>query len=481
MARQTLTILQINDTHAYLDLHPEVFWSGTGFVYRPAGGFARIATLVRDVRRERGERVLFCDNGDTLHGTYPAVATQGAALVPILNALGPDAMTAHWDFGYGPQVLQQRVAELHYPLLAANVFHSDNGEHAFDPYMVREIGGVRVGVIGLASNMVDKTMPPHFGEGLRFTLGRDELPAIIELLRSKERVDLIVLLSHLGFPQDVQLVADVAGIDVCLSGHTHNRLFKPAVVGDTLVIQSGSHGAFVGRLDLELEHGRVVDYRHRLINVSEDIVPDGELESLVHAALALFAAELSEVVGETRTALNRATTLEATTDNLLLQALLDVTGAEIALSNGWRYGAPILPGPITLNDLYNIVPMNPPVETVELQGAELIELLEENLERTFARDPYQQLGGYLKRALGLTAYIKIENPRGQRLQQLFVGNREVDPSHVYQVAFVTEQGVPSKFGAHRQQHGERAVEAMRSYLQRNRPVSADLRGTFVPV
>ena len=479
--RTSLTVIQLNDSHAYFDLHQEIFWQGNQAVYRPAGGYARMATIVKKIRAENPERTLFCDSGDTLHGTYPAQKTEGEALIPILNRLGLDAMTAHWEFAYGPETFKQHAVKLNYPMLAINVYDEATQERFFPPYSVKEIGGLRIGLVGIASNIIDKAMPPAFSAGIRFTLGREELPAIIHVLRAQEKVDLVVLLSHLGFPQDMKLVSEVEGIDVCLSGHTHNRLYKPVLQGKTLIIQSGCHGSFLGRLDLEIEGGGVVDYRHELIEVEASIDPDPEVDDLVRQALAPYQEELSTVVGVTATALNRATLLESTMDNFLLQALLASTGAQLAFSNGWRYGAPIIPGEVTLNDLYNIIPMNPPISTVELTGEEIVAMLEENLERTFACDPYEQMGGYVKRSLGFTAYIKIENPAGQRVQQLFVGDDLVQPGRYYPTAFITEQGVAQKYGRNRQQQSERGIEALRAYLASHRPLRAELRGAFVAV
>ncbi len=217
----SLTVIQLNDSHAYFDLHQEMFWQGSKAVYRPAGGYARIAAVAKQIRAANSERVLFCDCGDTLQGTYPAQSTQGQAMVPVLNSLGLDAMTAHWEFAYGPAVFKQREAELIYPMLAINIFNQATKERLFPPYNVKEIGGLRIALIGIASNIVSKTMPPSFSEGLEFTLGREELPPIIDVLRTRENVDLIVLISHLGFSQDMKLLSEVEGIDVCLSGHTH--------------------------------------------------------------------------------------------------------------------------------------------------------------------------------------------------------------------------------------------------------------------
>ncbi len=479
--KNSLTIIQLNDSHAYFDLHKELFWEENQAVYRPVGGYARIATIVKQIRAETNEHVLFCDAGDTFHGTYPALKTKGRALIPILNALRIDAMSAHWEYAYGPMAFKELASELNYPTLSLNVYEKETEERLFPPYVVKEVNGLRIGLVGIASNIIDKTMPPAFSEGIHFTLGREELPAIIDVLHAKEAVDLIVLISHLGFPQDMKLLSEVHGIDICLSGHTHNRLEKPVFQGKTLVIQSGCHGSFLGRLDIEVVDGQIVGHQHHLIEVASDILPDPFVDGLVQKALEPFQEELSTVVGETVTALNRATMLESTMDNFLLQALIESTGAQLAFSNGWRYGAPIVPGKVTLNDLYNIIPMNPPISTVHITGEELLAMLEENLERTFAPDPYDQMGGYVKRSLGLTVYMKLENPAGQRIQQIFVGYEALDLRRTYHVAFVTEQGVAKKYGHHRQNHYEHAIDAMKAYLAKHRPMQAELKNTFILV
>jgi len=344
---------------------------------------------------------------------------------------------------------------------------------------VKEINRLKIGVVGIASIVVDKSMPTSYSEGLFFTLGREELSQTIDVLRSEEKVDLIVLVSHLGFPQDMKLLSEVKGIDVCLSGHTHNRLYKPVLQGRTLIIQSGCHGSFLGRLDLAVEGGKIVDYRHQLIEVEAGIRPDAEVDELVKQALEPYEDDLSEVAGETATALNRGTILESTMDNFLLQALIDSTEAQLAFSNGWRYGAPIVPGNVTLNDLYDIAPMNPPISIVELTGEQIFTMIEENLEHTFSRDPYQQMGGYAKRCIGLKVYLKIENPQGHRIQKLFVCNKEVRPHKYYTAVFITEQGVPQKYGRNREILSDHTLDALRMYLERHHPLRAELRGTFV--
>ncbi|MEM5775872.1 MAG: 5'-nucleotidase C-terminal domain-containing protein, partial [Anaerolineaceae bacterium] len=326
-----------------------------------------------------------------------------------------------------------------------------------------------------------KTMPARFSEGLSFTDGRAELPGVIQTLRRQEKADLVLLDSHLGFPQDMQLLQEISGVDVDLSAHTHHRLERPARQGRTLVIQSGSHASFITRLNLTLENRKVTDFSHRLIEISQAVEPDPEVQAMVDEALKPFKAELDELVGETRTALDRGINLESTMDNLLLSALLAHTGAEMAFSNGWRYGAPIPKGPIRLNHLYNMAPMNPPISTAEISGTELLTMLEENLEHTFSRDPTKQMGGYVKRALGIKVFFKIENPPYQRIQKLFINNEELQPDRQYRTAFITEQGIPARFGQNRQQHPDRIVDVMRIYLKQTGPIEMPLFGTYTPI
>ncbi len=476
-----LTLLQINDSHGYLDLHLEWFAAPRQPVYRMAGGYARIATLAKRIREETKDQVLFLDNGDTFHGTYPVVQSRGEALVPIMNELGLNGMTVHWDFAYGPAQLQSLRRGLKYPMLAINVYEKENGKRFLPPYAVQEAGGLRVGIIGIASNIVDKTMPPHFSEGLRFSDGREELPGFIEQLRTKEQADLIVVLSHLGFPQDMRLVSEVPGVDVVLSGHTHHRLFEPARQANTLIIQSGCHGSFLGRLDLEMRNGKIVSHRHELIEIAEGIPPDPKIEAMVKDALKAYQRDLDCVVGEVATALNRDANLESTMDNFLLQAIREEAGTPLAFCNGWRWGAPVRPGPITRNDLCNIIPWEEPICTVDLTGRELVQMLEENLERTFSVNPFQQLGGYVKRCHGLTAYIKIENPSGTRVQKLFVGDEEVKPAQLYSAAYLTVQAVPAKYGRNRKTLPIDAQRAMERCLSKHKPTRAELANNIIAI
>jgi S-sulfosulfanyl-L-cysteine sulfohydrolase len=253
MEKQTnVTILQLNDTHAYLEPHQEMFWESGTTKYRQAGGFAKIAGYLKQLRHIKEDAVLALDCGDTFHGTFPAVASRGEVMVPVLNGLGLAAMTAHWEFAYGPEQFRNLTQMLNFPMLAINVYEKDTDKLAFEPYSLKYINGLKIGIIGIACNIVDKTMPPHFSEGIYFTLGNKELPGYIHKLKQEEKVDLVVLISHLGFPQNMKLLSEVEGVDVCLSSHTHYRTSEAVKQGQTIVIESGCHGSFLGRLDLTI-------------------------------------------------------------------------------------------------------------------------------------------------------------------------------------------------------------------------------------
>jgi 2',3'-cyclic-nucleotide 2'-phosphodiesterase (5'-nucleotidase family) len=471
----------MNDSHGYLDLHNEYFWENGRKYYKKVGGYGRITSLFNQIRSENKDSVITLDNGDTIHGTFPVIKSKGSVMIPILNKMGFDAWTAHWDFAYGPEYLIDFSKRLKYPLLAINCYYKDTDALVFSPYKVVEKSGLRIGIIGIANTIVDKTMPDHFSEGIYLTIGNKELPKYIQELRERKNVDLIIVLSHLGFPQETKLIKEIDGIDVLISGHTHNRLYKPAIVNKTLMIQSGCHGSFIGRLDLNVIMGEIKDYRQELVVIDSSIPPNKEVQGIVNKILEPHKEMLDIIVGETKIGLARDNVLETTMDNLLLKALIYASGSEIAFSNGWRYGTPIPPGKITKQDLWNIIPVNPPVSVCEIIGDDLWKMMEENLERTFSSNPYNQMGGYVKRCYGINVYFKIENANGLRIQEFFVGDTKIDYDKTYNACFVTTQGIPAKYGTNRRKLDINAIEALEKYIKKNTPVHPKIVGTIVAI
>ncbi len=328
-------------------------------------------------------------------------------------------------------------------MLGINVYNED-GSLFLQPFITIQKENLKIGVIGICSNIIDKTTPSEFSEGLKITDGIDELPGYIKQLKN-DQVDIIILLSHNGFPQDMHLLKKVAGIDICLSAHTHNRLYEPVLVNKSIVIQCGCHGSFLGHLKLKIEDKLITGHQYELLKVGSHISPDAEMEKIIHTILQPFESVKNNLIGSTEVTLHRYNTMNSSMDNLLLNAVKYVSGTEISFSNGWRYGVPIEKGNITEEDLFNIIPMNPPVSTVDLTGQEIIDMLEENLERTFSSDPMKQMGGYVKRCSGLRINLRIENPVGHRIQEIYFGEKQLNPKEIFKVSFVTSQGVPKKY------------------------------------
>lgn len=460
-----LSIAYINDVHGYLEPHPELFYHGGEEFTQKAGGYSRIASVVNDIRRSNHDTLLF-DGGDTFHGTLPVIQSKGEVLVPVLNKMGFAAMVGHWDFAYGPGQLKNLAQQLNYPVLAINVYNKIDNTLFLPPYIFIEVKDLKIAVIGICCNIIDKTMPANFSEGIKVTDGSSELPGYIQKVK-EEGADVVILLSHNGFPQDVSLLSKCKGVDICLSAHTHNRLYEAVSVNDCIVIQCGCHGSFVGNLELQIEEKKIVDYTYKLITVDDSIKSDPEIEQLVNEIISPFQNLKEEPIGKTTSILHRYHTLSSAMDYLLLSAIKSAGEADIAFSNGWRYGAPVPIGTITKWDLFNIIPMNPAVSVVEMTGKEIIKMLEENLERTFSENPMEQMGGYVKRCLGLYVKMRIENPKGNRIQEIYFGKEHLKKDKNFKVAFVTTQGVPEKYGTQRKELKIKSVQAMELFLKQN--------------
>lgn len=251
--------------------------------------------------------------------------------------------------------------------------------------------------------------------------------------------ELVVLLSHNGFDVDKKLASRVAGIDVILSGHTHDALPDVIRIGKTLLVASGSHGKFVSRLDIDVRDGEVKDYRFKLIPIFSDaIAPDTEMAAMVRAVRAPHESMLREVVGRTESLLYRRGNFNGTLDDLICEALIAERDAEIALSPGFRWGASLLPGQdITREDIYNATAMTyPAAYRTTMTGSRLKEVLEDVADNLFNPDPYYQQGGDMVRVGGLSYAIDVAKPIGNRIDEmklLRTGER-LDPSREYVVA-----------------------------------------------
>lgn len=467
-----LTIIQQNDTHGALFEHDEVFWGNEGPYVRKVGGFARISQFVKNLRA-KNHNVLFVDGGDLFHGSAPLVFSKGEAILPILEKIGLDAFVpGNWDFAYGKEQLVSLADKLPFSTLACNVFDEETSDPAFTPYELREIGNVNVGLIGLTYPYVDMTMPKSFSNGLVFNKGMDQLPDIIQQLKA-ESADIIVLISHMGLPLDVKLASMVAGIDVILSGHSHDRIIEPIKVNQTVIVQAGSSSSFVGQLNVEMETGKISAVNYRLVPLEVDeYQKDAETSELVDKILAPYQSMRENVIGETKTLLHRATLNEATMDKLITEAYLHHYQADLSFSHGWRYGTPVAPGVITEYDLQQIIPANPEVFLIELTGEQLLKALENNLEQVFSADAFEQKGGYILRSSGLSMTFKPYNPKGYRIQTLVVNGRDFALGDRYKIVSAGQQ-ILKNFEVQKTYQNTKAIDLIKEYIRAKQTLEFD--------
>jgi len=388
--------------------------------YGRLGGLDRIATIVKAIRQERGDRVVVLDGGDTLQNSYTSLASKGQDMVDCMALLKPDAMTGHWEFTLGAERMKQIVDALGYPFLAQNIRDAEWSEPAFPAMTMLERGGVNIAVIGQAFAYTPIANPRWMMPNWTFGIRESELQALVEKAKGAG-AGLVVLLSHNGFDVDRKMAARVKGIDVILTAHGHDALPDVVQVGKTLLVAAGSHGKFLARLDLDVQGGEVKAWRFKLIPVFADaIAPDAEMAATIARVRAPHEKMLSEVVGRTDALLYRRGNFNGTFDDVICDALIARRDAEIALSPGFRWGATLLPGQeITREDIYNATAITyPAAYRMTMTGARLKEVLEDVADNLFNPDPYYQQGGDMVRTGGLAYTIDIAKPIGRRISDL---------------------------------------------------------------
>jgi S-sulfosulfanyl-L-cysteine sulfohydrolase len=431
------------------------------------GGFAHLKTLIDRLRSDVGPgRSLLLDGGDLWQGTGLANAMQGADMVEAANLLGIEAMTGHWEFTYGEEVLRNNLERVKGEFLAQNVYLTDeaafNDAKAFDPATkrvfkpatIKDIGGYRIAVIGQAFPYVPIAHPKRFTPDWTFGIRDEELQRLVDSLRNTDKVDAVVLLSHNGMDVDLKLAGRVRGIDVILGGHTHDAVPQPVPVanagGITLVTNAGSNGKFLAVLDLELSRGRVSDVRYRLLPVfSELLKPDATMQALIEKTRAPHAAAYADKIATADRLLYRRGNFFGTVDQSICDALRAQLDAEIALSPGFRWGSSVLPGqPLTMEDVLAETAITYPQTYIQsMTGSQIKETLEDVCDNLFNPDPYYQQGGDMVRVGGFTYTCTPAESIGRRISDLKLDNgRTLDAGKSYRVAgwasVNEQQGMP---------------------------------------
>jgi S-sulfosulfanyl-L-cysteine sulfohydrolase len=366
--------------------------------------------------------------------------SRGEDMLRATNQLGVEVFTGHWEFTYGLERVRElfgdreRRGRFTGDFVAQNVAEAGWGDRAFRPYTLREVGGARVGVIGQAFPYTPVAHPRRFVADVTFGIREDQIQALVDELRDERKADCIVLLSHNGIAVDLKLAARVHGLDVILGGHTHDGLPQPIQVGRTLVINSGSHGKFLSRLDLDVRGGRVAAHRYRLLPVLANAIPaDPDMARLIGEIRGPHETKLGERVAVSESLLYRRGNFNGTFDELILDALLKRADAEVAFSPGFRWGITLVPGQaITLEDVYAHTALTyANTWTRELTGGEIVHIMEDVADNLFHPDPYYRQGGDMVRVGGVTYTIDPAQPIGRRIRQVRVGARPLEPGRRY--------------------------------------------------
>ncbi|AOG09645.1 thiosulfohydrolase SoxB [Agrobacterium sp. RAC06] len=405
--------------------------------YGRMGGMDRVATVVKSIRAARPQSLLL-DGGDTWHGSMTSLLTKGQDMVNVMNALGVEAMTSHWEWTYGTERVKEVVDGLPFPFLGANIFDAEWDEPAFEPYKIFEKGGVRIAVIGQAFPYMPIANPKWMFPEYSFGIREERMQELVDEVRG-EGADLVVCLSHNGFDVDRKMAGRVKGIDVILTGHTHDAVPEPVLIGETILIASGSNGKFVSRLDLDVRDGKMMGFRHKLIPIFSDVIaPDAEMAGLIDQERAPYKAQLEEKIGTTESLLYRRGNFNGTWDDLICDAVRSERDAQIAMSPGVRWGPSLLAGDaITREDIHNVTSMTyGACYRTEMTGETIKTILEDVADNIFNPDPYYQQGGDMVRVGGLSYAIDVSKPIGERITDIALvdGGAAIEAGKSYTVA-----------------------------------------------
>jgi len=422
----TISIVHTNDTHA------RVVEDG----YAGNIGLAKVATIIENKKAEN-PNTLILDAGDALHGQTIATLNEGESIVNVFNAMGYDAMTAgNHDFNYGKERLLELADKADFPILAANVY-SNNYGNFLPEYVIKEVGGVKVGIFGLATPETKFKSHPKNTEGLEFF--DSVIIAKLMVAELENKVDVIVALSHLGLDESStersDIVAEhVEGIDLIVDGHSHTVLEEGMMVGDTMIVQAGEYDKYVGIVDMVVEGKEVKSITPSLVSAEEGVALEAHPDvmaviSEVEEANALITEEIAgtteiELIGER----GQVRTGETNLGNLITDAMVDFTGADVALTNGGGIRESIGVGEITVGDVITVLPFGNYVVTIDVTGAEIVEALEHGLHA------YPDSLGAFPHISGMNVVFDPSQEVGSRVVEVTVGGEEIDMDATYSLA-----------------------------------------------
>ncbi|WP_240498776.1 thiosulfohydrolase SoxB [Thauera propionica] len=410
--------------------------------YGKVGGFAHLSTLVKKMKANRPGALLL-DGGDTWQGSGTALWTNAQDMVDACKLLGVDVMTLHWESTYGADRVKE-IEEKDFAgkidIVAQNVKTTDFEDPVFKPYVIKNINGVPVAIVGQAFPYTPIANPRWQTPDWSFGIQEQGMQEAVDAARA-EGAQVVVVLSHNGMDVDLKLASRVTGIDAIFGGHTHDGMPAPTVVenagGKTLVTNAGSNGKFLGVMDFDVKNGKVVDFRYKLLPVFANLLPaDPEMAAFIDKTRAPFLEKLTEKLAVTEGMLYRRGNFNGSWDQLIVDALIAEKDAELAFSPGFRWGTSLLPGDtITMEHLLDQTAITYPWTTLTEMSGEMIKtVLEDVADNLFNPDPYYQQGGDMVRVGGLQYTCDPNAAMGKRIDNMMLKGKRIEPSKTYKVA-----------------------------------------------
>lgn len=488
---QKVSLFQTTDVHCQIHPHDELFWENNKAVFRKTGGYAYVAGMLDQLRKENPNHFTI-DTGDMFQGSELAVETTGKAFVPVLNAMDYDLyLPGNWEVVYGKNNMQKLMGSLTAPKICTNMYHDlgngKKGELIFQPYHIWNTAGIKIGFLGYTDPLVPLRQSPMYSEGIIYSQPEDNLEHYIDVLKNQENCAFIIMIAHLGLSQQIALAnkPECQGIDYIFGGDTHERVRKPIVCKYSKVVEPGAFGSFIGKLDLTIKNGKVIEEEYNLLEVtSATIKPNETVSKILKQNEAPYLSEINEIIGYSTIPLYRYFVVENPIDTLVLNALhWKFPQADIVLSNGFRFCPPnVTPDktgniPITNGYLYDMLPVDSTARTGIVTGEQLSKWLENELNNVFAKQAEKRFGGWLVKFKGMEVNFKAFEENGKRVQSLTINGSQIVAEKEYTILACEREGDPidmlCRMKNVKEAHNTTFTlhSAIKSYLKVNSPVT----------
>ena len=446
-----ITILQTADIHGQLDSHPELFWENGEIVFKERGGLANIKTLFDIEKKKNPGNTIIVDGGDLIQGSGYVAHSEGEVMVEVIKNMGYNVLIpGNWEVIYGKERMLDIYNRFETPTIVQNMYHAETKENLYPSYLVKEINGIRLGFIGINDPDVPVRQNPIFSEGINFTKVDNSVKELIDKVKVEEKIDVMFLVTHIGIYKQVELASNpiAENVDYILGNDTHERVREMIQGTYAKVTEPGAFGSFVGKLNLYFVDNKLVKDDYELIDVDPEVyAADPKIQTIIDKNKAPYKENLETVVGYTNAPLYRYLTVENPTDNLVTDAARWKTGADIAISNGFRFGNPIVPkngkpAPITRANLWNLLPVNEPVKTGKATGKQIKIWLEKEMHNAFAQNPTERFGGWLVRFSGMKVEFSSQSERNHRIKSIEVNGEPLDEDRYYTISACERPGDP---------------------------------------